>query len=68
MNEKQRSFLTELADIFKKYGIYEVRSGYESEALMFASMGEYLYFRRFINGKFDDIRTKSDSFEPDSNE
>jgi hypothetical protein len=68
MNEKQRAFLTELADIFKKYGIDEVCSVYENVPLMmFASMGECLYIKRFINGKFEDIHTKSDSFEPDSN-
>lgn len=67
MNEKQKEFLIELYNVFKKYGIDEVCSGYENAPLMFASMGESLYFRRFINGTFEDIHTKSDLFKPDSN-
>lgn len=64
MNENQKAFLLELAELLDKYSVDSVEN--DNDSVVFWSNGSTLSFDHYRNGKFECIEyhCEQDCFEP----
>lgn len=65
MNENQRAFLDELAELFDKYSIDKMTcASYDNTPINFVSNDQVLCLNGYEDGRFYEIRTAAGDYEP----